>query len=137
MKKQMKIWSMIMLVAMVLPMMVACGSDDSNGGSINKSELMGTWYCQFTNNIIVEEIGSGEMVQYEIYIKSGSKPYSFNDIKTWKYSIQGNKLINDEGEMVTISIKGRTLTVSANNETFYYTKYDGTAIQFLADLNNK
>ena len=30
MKKQMRIWSMIMLVVMALPMMVACGSDSED-----------------------------------------------------------------------------------------------------------
>ena len=42
--KQLKIWGMMMLMVMALPMMVACGSDDDDVNTINKSELMGTWY---------------------------------------------------------------------------------------------
>ncbi|MBP3787843.1 MAG: hypothetical protein ILA22_06875 [Prevotella sp.] len=48
--KKFKIWSMMMLVAMALPMMVACGGDDDNdGGGVSYTEseivemLTGKW----------------------------------------------------------------------------------------------
>ncbi len=40
MKKQMRIWSMMMLSVMTLPMMVACGGDDSDdGGGIDTTPI--------------------------------------------------------------------------------------------------
>lgn len=47
--KKVKIWSMMMLVAMALPMMVACGDDDEDNGASNYTEaeivdlLTGKW----------------------------------------------------------------------------------------------
>lgn len=49
--KKLKIWSMMMLVAIVLPIMVACGGDDGNGQDSQieaaydkvKSQIIGSW----------------------------------------------------------------------------------------------
>ena len=52
--KKMKFWSIMMLVAMVLPLMVACGGDDddSPAGVGGLESLYGTW--RYTSGYAVE-----------------------------------------------------------------------------------
>ena len=51
--KKLKIWSMMMLMVMAMPLMVACGSDGDDVKTVNKSELMGTWYTLEDDWVIV------------------------------------------------------------------------------------
>lgn len=131
--KQLKIWSMMMLMAMALPLMVACGSDD-DVNTINKSELVGTWYTLQDDWIIV--IGNTSVTQYELWLRDGEytlNPYTY----TWNYTISGNKLISDDGQEATVSINGNSMTVSANGQVMKYTKYNGTPQQLIDFLNEK
>lgn len=132
--KQLKIWSMMMLMAMSLPMMVACGSDDDDVNTINKSELMGTWYTLQDDWVIV--INNTTVTQYELWVQGGVyslNPYTY----TWNYTISGNKLISDDGQEATVSINGNSMTVTANGQVMNYTKYNGTPQQLIDYLNKK
>ena len=133
MKKQ-QIWSMMMLMIMAMPLMVACGSDGDDVKSINKSELMGTWYTLEDDWVIM--IGNSSVVQYELWKSGGS--YTLNpQTYTWNYTIEGNKMISDDGQWAEVSINGNKMTVSANGQTMNYSKYNGTPQQLLDYLNGK
>jgi hypothetical protein len=132
--KQLRIWSMTMLMVMALPLMVACGSDSDDVKTINKSELMGTWYTLEDDWVIM--IGNSSVVQYELWKSGGS--YTLNpQTYTWNYTIEGNKMISDDGQWAEVSVNGNKMTVSANGQTINYTKYDGTAQQLMDYLNKK
>ena len=132
--KQQKIWSMMMLMVMALPLMVACGSDSDDVKTINKSELMGTWYTLEDDWVIV--IGNSSVVQYELWKSGGS--YTLNpQTYTWNYTIEGNRMISDDGQWAEVSVSGNQMTVSANGQTMNYTKYDGTPQQLMDYLNKK
>lgn len=132
--KKLKIWSMMMLMVMAMPLMVACGSDSDDVKTVNKSELMGTWYALEDDWVIV--IGNSSVFQYELWKSGGS--YTFNpQTYTWNYTIEGNRMISDDGQEVTVSVNGNKMTVSANGQTMNYTKYNGTPQQLLDYLNGK
>ena len=132
--KQLKIWSMMMLMVMAMPLMVACGSDGDDVKTINKSELMGTWYTLEDDWVIM--IGNSSVVQYELWKSGGS--YTLNpQTYTWNYTIEGNKMISDDGQWAEVSINGNKMTVSANGQTMNYSKYNGTPQQLLDYLNGK
>ena len=133
--KKLKIWSMLMLLILALPMMVACGGDDGDDvKTINKSDLIGTWYTLEDDWVIV--IGNSSVTQYEIWSSGGT--YSLNSYTyTWNYTINGNRMISDDGQEATISINGNMMIVSANGQTMNYTKYNGTPQQLIDYLNGK
>ena len=132
--KQLKIWSMMMLMVMAMPLMVACGSEGDDVKTINKSELMGTWYTLEDDWVIM--IGNSSVVQYELWKSGGS--YTLNpQTYTWNYTIEGNKMISDDGQWAEVSINGNKMTVSANGQTMNYSKYNGTPQQLLDYLNGK
>ena len=132
--KKLKIWSMMMLMILAMPLMVACGSDSDDVKTVNKSELMGTWYTLEDDWVIV--IGNSSVVQYELWKSGGS--YTFNpQTYTWHYTIEGNKMISDDGQWAEVSVNGNKMTVSANGQTMNYSKYNGTPQQLLDYLNGK
>lgn len=133
--KRLRIWSMLMLLILALPMMVACGGDDGDDvKTINKSDLIGTWYTLEDDWVIV--IGNSSVTQYEIWSSGGT--YSLNSYTyTWNYTINGNRMISDDGQEATISINGNMMIVSANGQTMNYTKYNGTPQQLIDYLNGK
>ena len=132
--KKLKIWSMVMLMVMAMPLMVACGSDSDDVKTINKSELMGTWYTLEDDWVIM--IGNSSVVQYELWKSGGS--YTLNpQTYTWNYTIEGNRMISDDGQWAEVSVSGNQMTVSANGQTMNYTKYDGTPQQLMDYLNKK
>ena len=134
--KQLKIWSMLMLMILAMPLMVACGSDSDDVKTINKSELMGTWYSLEYSGGWVIVIGNSSVVQYELWKSGGS--YTLNpQTYTWNYTIEGNKMISDDGQWAEVSVNGNKMTVSANGQTMNYTKYDGTPQQLMDYLNKK
>ena len=132
--KKLKIWSMVMLMVMAMPLMVACGSDSDDVKTINKSELMGTWYTLEDDWVIM--IGNSSVVQYELWKSGGS--YTFNpQTYTWNYTIEGNRMISDDGQWAEVSINGNKMTISANGQALNYSKYNGTPQQLLDYLNGK
>ena len=134
--KKLKIWSMMMLMVIAMPLMVACGSDGDDVKTINKSELMGTWYSLEYSGGWVIVIGNSSVVQYELWKSGGS--YTLNpQTYTWNYTIEGNKMISDDGQRAEVSVSGNKMTVSANGQTMNYTKYNGTPQQLMDYLNKK
>lgn len=132
--KKMKIWSMMMLMTMVLPMLVACGGDDNDVKTISKSELTGTWYSLEDGWVLV--ISNSTVTQYELWSSGGE--YSLNSYTyTWNYTIDGNRIISDDGQVANVSINGNKMTVSAKGQSIAYTKYNGTPQQLIVELNSK
>ena len=125
-----------MLMVIAMPLIVACGSDSDDVKTINKSELVGTWYSLEYSGGWVIVIGNSSVVQYELWKSGGS--YTLNpQTYTWNYTIEGNKMISDDGQWAEVSINGNKMTVSANGQTINYTKYDGTPQQLMDYLNKK
>ena len=134
--KKLKIWSMMMLMVMALPLMVACGGDDSDDvKTINKSELIGTWYTVSDGWIL--EFTSTHVTQYEFYGAPGSYKLNTSYVLTQSYTVNGNQLVSDKGEIATVSINGNTMNVSGNGQNLTYTKYNGTPQQLIDYLNGK
>ena len=98
--KRIKIWSMMMLVAMAMPMMVACGGDDSNGNDSNDGTA-----ANYTEQEVMD-ILKGE------WDVSGYLNVTYNDEEYQKNNYSGEytaKLIFDP---------------SNNNKKSYYYKID-------------
>ena len=133
MMKKLKIWSMMMLMVMALPMMVACGGGDEDTTPITKSQLIGTWYAINDGWILV--FTQYELTRYEFYGTPGDyKLKPGYDIQ--HYTIDWNRIITEKGEAF-VSIKGNTMSVTGNSGTLIYTKYDGTPRQLIDYLNGK
>lgn len=110
----------------------ACSSDDDDEPSVSKSELIGTWYTLEDDWVLV--FTESNVTQYEIWQSSGV--YSLNSYTvTSKYTLSGNKIIDEEGRSSTISISGNTLKLNSGRETLTYTKYNGTPQQLMDYLN--
>ena len=72
--KKMKFLSILLLVSMVLPTMVACGSDDDNGpsGDDLKKQAIGLWMCIESRDEISGRAYNGMMVGKEVCIMSNN-----------------------------------------------------------------
>ena len=125
-----------MLMAMMLPMMVACGDDrfEDTSRTISKSQLIGTWYAINDGWILV--FTTHQLSSYEFYGTPGDYKLKAGYVVPQSYSIDGNRIISDKGE-ATVYIDGNTMQVSGNNRTLIYTKFDGTPSQLLDYLNGK
>ena len=135
--KKLTFWSVLMLMVMALSTMVACGSDDNDDstGSISQSQLIGTWYTVSDGWIL--EFTSTQVSQYEFAGVPGSYKLNTIYVLTENYTIKGNKIVSDKGEIATVSINGNTMTVSGNGQTLVYTKFNGTPQQLIDFLNGK
>lgn len=55
----MKLWSILLLMAVSMPLLMSCGSDDENNGNSNTiGEYVGKWSCSspsYRNSTIVEK----------------------------------------------------------------------------------
>ncbi len=95
--KKLKIWSMMMFIAMALPMMVACGDDgggsDSSANALKK-QAIGKWMCITSYDIQNGKIMTDLMVGKEVTIMSNntytSTSSSFGYSGT--YTISGNTI---------------------------------------------
>ena len=126
----MKKYLFLFLMAMPLFFM-GCSSDDDEA-TLSKSELIGTWYTLEDDWVLV--FNESTVTQYEIWKNSGK--YSLNSYTvTTKYTISGNKIINEDGQNATASINGNTLKVSNGSESLTYTKFNGTPQQLMDYLN--
>jgi hypothetical protein len=133
MMKKLKIWSMMMLMVMALPMMVACGGGDEDTTPITKSQLIGTWYAINEGWILV--FTQHELSRYEFYGTPGDyKLKPGYDIQ--HYTIDEKRIITEKGEAF-VSIKGNTMSVTGNSGTLIYTKYNGKPQQLIDYLNGK
>lgn len=127
----MKKYFYLLLLAMPL-LFVACSSDDDDEPSVSKSELVGTWYTLEDDWVLV--FTETNVTQYEIWKSSGV--YSLNSYTiTSKYTLSGNKIIDEEGRSSVIAISGNTLKLVNGNETLTYTKFNGTPNELINYLN--
>lgn len=114
--KKLKYWSMMMLMVMALPLMMACGSD-ANGGDPAQTyadKLLGTWKFVEINAQYGSSIASGwtpivgnmvlQIDKNETCSLSGSGSYEYQfgedymiDIKLGDYKIWKVGTINEEG----------------------------------------
>ena len=113
----------------------ACSSDDDNKSSISKADLIGTWYTLEDDWVLV--FTDISITQYEIWKNKISGKYSLNSyIVTSKYSLDGNRIVGEDGLNAFVSIDGNILKVTNNNETYTYTKFIGSPQQLIDYLNN-
>ena len=127
--KKMTFWSMMMLVAMIMPL-VACGSDDddaTDGDLVKKA--VGVWMCTQSTDKTAKGSYDGLMVGKEVRINANgtysSTSSSFGHTGT--YTIKGNQITakNSTGDtfVVTVSISGDRMTwngTSSTGVTFRY-----------------
>ena len=130
--KQLKIWSMMMLMVMAMPLMAACGSDDNNDsgarGSQLVSEAVGTWMCTESTDTYNGHTSTGLMVGKEVSIKKDgtftSTSSTFGAYGT--YTISGNQITARSSAgtfVVTVTISGNKMIwngTASNGVTFHY-----------------
>ena len=129
--KQLKNWSILMLMVMAMPLMVACGSDGDSGptGDELKSKAIGTWMCTQSTDEAMGQSYDGLMVGKEVTIKSDNTYTSTASTFGYRgsYTINGNKITakSEDGAtfVVTVSVSGNTMTwngTASNGTTFHY-----------------
>lgn len=127
----MKKYLLLFLMAMPL-LFVGCSSDDDDEATVSKAELVGTWYTLEDDWVLV--FTESNVTQYEIWKNSGV--YSLNSYTvTSKYTLSGNKIIDEEGRSSVIAISANTLKLINGNETLIYTKFNGTPQELMNYLN--
>lgn len=132
MKKQIKLWGMMMVMLMMAPLMVACGGDDSDDGSRGNelvTKAIGTWMCTSSTDSARGMSYDGLMVGKQVTIKNNgtytSTASTFGYSGT--YTISGNSITakSDSGDtfVVTVTISGDKMTwngTASNGTTFRY-----------------
>ena len=129
--KQMKKWGIMMLVVMVMPIMVACGSDGDSGASGDglKTQAVGTWMCTQSTDSANGYSVDGLMVGKEVTIKSDGTYTSTSESFGYKgsYVVNGNKITakSESGDtfVVTVTINGNSMTwngTASNGTSFHY-----------------
>lgn len=130
--KKLRFWSILMLMVMALPMMVACGGDDNDDdgarGHNLVTEAVGTWMCIESTDSQGGRSMEGLMVGKEVNIKSDgtytSTAPSFGTSGT--YTISGNQITAKSRAgtfVVTVSISSNRMTwngTASNGVTFHY-----------------
>ena len=129
---KLRIWSMMMLVAMMMPLVASCSkdSDDSPQDGELISQAVGTWMCTASRDTQTNGLSyDGLMLGKQITIKSDgtftSTAPTFG--YTGTYTVSGNKITARSSSgtfVVTVSIKGDTMTwngTASNGVRFNYT----------------
>ena len=104
--KRIKFWSILLLVSMVLPTMVACGGDDDDinpNGDELKRQALGLWMCVESKDEGGGKTYNGLMVGKEVCIMSNNTYTSTSS--TFGYS-------------GTYSLSGNTITARSSAGTF-------------------
>lgn len=128
---QLKKWSLLMLVVMAMPLLMACGSDGDGGstGDELKEKAIGTWMCTQSTDAAQGYSFDGLMVGKEVTINGDGTYTSTSDSFGYKgsYVINGNKITakSNSGDtfVVTVNISGNTMTwngTASNGTTFHY-----------------
>lgn len=130
--KHLKIWSMMLLMLMAMPLMVACSSDDKiNDGSRDEdlvAKAVGTWMCTQSTDSQGSYSVDGLMVGKEVTIKSNGTFTSTSSTfgATGTYSVSGNQITARSSAgtfVVTVTISGNKMTwngTASNGTTFHY-----------------
>lgn len=121
--KKLKIWSMMMLIAMTLPLMVACGGDDSgdNTHNANIGEYVGKWSCispaSYRSSTIVTE---GTIL---VITASGNMTWTMTDESKYTATLRalgddwGDITYNGKTYRAEIYVSGNTLHINVNGNT--------------------
>ena len=125
-------WSSWILIVMMLPIMLACGSDGDDDGS-RDSELVakavGTWMCTQSTDSFDGKTYDGMMVGKQVTINSNGTYTSTSSTFGYSgtYSIKGNSITarSKDGAtfVVTVTINGDKMTwngTASNGTTFRY-----------------
>ena len=113
MEKSLKLYGMFMLAAIILPMTIACNSNDVEESDVfDINQAYGTWMCIQSTDTYQSTSLDGLLVGAEITINKGgtysSTASSFGHTGTYYY--KGNQITakSSSGDtfVVTVSIKG-------------------------------
>ena len=127
--RELKIWSILMLAVMMMPMLTACSSDssDDEGGSVDVSKAIGTWFCIASTDRSGKYSVDDLFVGHEVTIKSNntysstSSSFGYNGT----YQISGNRIIvlTDSGRrfVITVSFSGNRMTWNGSGEGVNFT----------------
>ena len=132
MKKTISFLSMLLLIAVMLPLTASCGSDDDDSGARDGeliSQAVGSWMCVESSDTYQGYTSQGLMVGKMVYInRQGtftSNAPSFGTKGT--YTVSGNTITarNTSGDtfLVTVSVSGDRMTwngTSSTGVTFHY-----------------
>ena len=92
--KQLKNWSVMMLVVLALPLMVSCGGDDEKDN--NMSQLLGEWKSYKT----------------DIYPRDGGVNTIYSDKTTDGYALSFSCVFNNNGRgVISIEEKGSIISI--------------------------
>ena len=126
--KQLKIWSMMMLMVIAMPLMVACGSDDDDSEVDINSYIIGDWHSiygdVFANGtkktIDITKTGEYSSSYFEMTFNKdksvllGHWKQDSNGLSRWlvekcSYSIKGNivTMIDNDGESADLLFDSR------------------------------
>ena len=131
-KCNMKKYLFLFLMAMPL-LFMSCSSDDDEA-MLSKSELIGTWYTLEDDWVFA--LTESTVTLYELWKSSGKYLLNPAHHVTRKYTINGNKVVSEDGHIATItSINGNTISVNIDNEILTLIKFNGTPQQLMDYLN--
>lgn len=136
--KQIKTISLWLLLAMLLPVVSSCSSDDDDSVDL-KTYIVGTWrshkgtvyYMGETNSVPIDKTGALYMAYWEMTFRAnGTMTIAFwkpEEFTTWMeetatYTITGDviTITDDEGEKTDLVFKDRNLYLQ---ESFTYEGY--------------
>ena len=118
--KKFKIWSMMMLMAMVLPTLVACGGDSDGDSTHNANigEYVGKWSCispaTYRSSTIVTE---GTIL---VITASGSMTWSMTNGTIYTATLRalgddwGDITYNGKNYRAEIYVSGNTMNINVN-----------------------
>jgi hypothetical protein len=129
--KKMKLWSIMMLVVMMIPLVISCSKDDDNGpsGDELKKQAIGAWMCTESRDEGGGRVYNGLMVGKEVVIKANNTYTSTSSTfgYTGTYNLSGNTITaksNTGTFVVNVKISGNKMTwqgTASNGTTFKYT----------------
>jgi len=128
--KKLKIWSILLLMAMALPMVVACSSDSGDGddSSVDVAKAVGSWFCIKSSDKVdgytMDDLFVGQSVTINANGSYTSSSSSFGT--SGSYQVSGNKIIvvTNSGRrfVISVSFSGNKMTWKGSGEgvTFTY-----------------
>jgi len=125
--KKMKEWSMMMLVMLMIPLMVACSKDSEEEESVDITKAVGTWYCIKSTDSSGGYTANDLFVGHSVSIKANgtytSTSSSFGTSGTYK--VNGSKIVVNTNSgrafMVSVFFSGDTMTWRGSGEGVSFT----------------
>ena len=129
MKKYLRNWSAVLLMVMALPLVMACGNDDDEGG-VDLNQIVGTWMCVKSTDSYQGRSVDGLLVGAEVTINSNSTytstAESFGRSGTYTYNGETFTAKSSAGDtfIVKVSVSKndmRWIGTASNGVSFDYT----------------